>query len=48
MRAYSLDLRTHLIQAVVSGISKAEAARVFGVSLRTLIASSRNAPRPGP
>ncbi len=36
MRAYSLDLRTHLIQAVDSGISKAEAVRVFGVSSRTL------------
>ncbi len=36
MRAYSLDLRTHLIQAVDSGLNKAEAARVFGVSLRTL------------
>ncbi|MGH7511239.1 MAG: helix-turn-helix domain-containing protein [Gemmatimonadales bacterium] len=36
MRAYSLDLRTHLVQAVRSGISKAEAADVFGVSVRTV------------
>ena len=36
MRAYSVDLRTHLLQAVAAGGSKAEAARVFGVSVRTL------------
>jgi transposase len=36
MRAYSLDLRMHLMQAVESGISKAEAAHVFGVSVRTI------------
>jgi hypothetical protein len=30
MRAYSLDLGPHLVQAVLSGISKAEAAHVFG------------------
>jgi transposase len=36
MRAYSLDLRRHLVQAVQLGISKAEAAHVFGVSVRTV------------
>jgi len=36
MRAYSHDLRSHLLQAVDAGIQKAEAARVFGVSVRTI------------
>ena len=36
MRAYSLDLRTHVLRAVDAGVSKAEAARVFGISVRTI------------
>jgi transposase len=36
MRAYSLDLRTHRATTVRSGIAKAEAAHVFGVSVRTI------------
>lgn len=36
MRAYSLDLRQHLIDAVHGGTDKAEAARIFGVSRRTI------------
>jgi len=36
MRAYSHDLRTHLLQAVDADVTKAEAARVFGVSVRTI------------
>lgn len=36
MRAYSLDLRTHLIDAVQAGVSKPDAARIFGVSVRTI------------
>src|SRR5579885_1620118 len=36
MRAYSLDLRTHLIEAITSGIDPQEVARVFGVSRRTI------------
>jgi transposase len=36
MRDYSLDLRRHLVQAIQSGTSKAHAAEVFGVSVRTI------------
>ena len=36
MRAYSLDLRTHLLQAVDRGVSKAEAAQTFGVAVSTI------------
>lgn len=36
MRAYSLDLRSHLIDAVRAGTSKADAAHIFGVSVRTI------------
>lgn len=36
MRASSLDLRSHLVQAIRSGLSKADAARIFGVSVRTI------------
>src|SRR5687768_9688250 len=36
MHAYSHDLRTHLVQAVHSGISCTDAARVFGVSRATV------------
>ncbi len=36
MRAYSLDLRQHLIDAVQAGTDKAEVARIFGVSRRTI------------
>lgn len=36
MRAYSLDLRRHLVAAVATGLAKAEVAAVFGVSVRTI------------
>jgi transposase len=36
MRAYSYDLRTHLLRAVDTGTPKPEAARIFGVSTRTI------------
>jgi transposase len=36
MRAYSTDLRIHLLQAIDQGTPKAEAARIFGVSVRTI------------
>jgi len=36
MRAYSLDLRRHLVQAIQSGTNKVHAAAVFGVSVRTI------------
>ncbi len=36
MRAYSPDLRTKIMAAVDHGMSKSEAARVFGVGLATI------------
>ncbi len=36
MRAYSYDLRTHLLRAVDYGTPKPEVARIFGVSTRTI------------
>jgi transposase len=36
MRAYSTDLRTHLLQATGQGTPKAEAVQLFGVSVRTI------------
>lgn len=36
MRAYSYDLRTHLLRAIDQGMPKPEAARIFGVSTRTI------------
>ena len=36
MRAYSLDLRTTIMAAVDNGMSKSEAARIFGVGLATI------------
>jgi transposase len=36
MRAYSTDLRTKILDQVEAGMSKSEAARVFGVSLATV------------
>lgn len=36
MRAYSYDLRTHLLRAIDQGTPKPEAARIFGVSTRTI------------
>lgn len=36
MRAYSLDLRTKVMAAVDAGMTKTEAARVFGISLATI------------
>jgi transposase len=36
MRAYSIDLRERIVRAVAGGMSKAEAARVYDVGLRTV------------
>ncbi len=36
MRAYSEDLRTKIVQAVEHGMSKSQAARLFGVSLSSV------------
>jgi transposase len=36
MRAYSYDLRTHLLRAIDQGMPKPEAARIFGVSTRSI------------
>jgi transposase len=36
MRAYSYDLRTDLLRAIDQGMPKPEAARIFGVSTRTI------------
>ncbi len=36
MKPYSEDLRTRIVAAVEGGISKSEAARVFGVSLSSV------------
>lgn len=36
VKAYSLDLRTKILEAVDAGMSKSEAARVFGVGLATV------------
>ncbi len=54
MRAYSEDLRTKIIQAVECGISKSQAACLFGVSLssvkryaRLALAGESLAPRKG-
>ena len=36
MKAYSIDLRERIVRAVGSGMSKAEAARVYAVGLSTV------------
>lgn len=36
MRAYSLDLRSKIVEAVKRGVPKAEAARTFGVGISTV------------
>jgi transposase len=36
MRAYSRDLRTKIVEALQRGISKAQAVRLFGVSLSSV------------
>lgn len=36
MRAYSHDLRTHVLRAIDDGVPKPEAARIFGISTRTI------------
>ncbi len=36
MKAYSVDLRTRIVEAVSQGMSKAEAARVFRVGLSSV------------
>lgn len=36
MRAYSVDLREHVVAAVEAGRRRAEVAEIFGISLRTV------------
>jgi transposase len=36
MRAYSLDLRKKIVEAVKRGVPKAEAARTFGVGISSV------------
>jgi transposase len=36
MKAYSIDLRERIVQAVDQGMTKARAARTFSVSLATV------------
>jgi transposase len=36
MRAYSHDLRTHVLRAIDEGMPKPEAARIFGISSRSI------------
>jgi transposase len=36
MKAYSLDLRTRIVQAVEDGMTKSKAARTFAVALATV------------
>jgi transposase len=36
MRAYSVDLRRKIVEAVWRGMSKAEAARAFGVAISSV------------
>jgi len=36
MRAYSVDLRQKIVEAVWRGMSKAEAARAFGVAISSV------------
>jgi transposase len=36
MRAYSLDLRHKVVEAVLRGMPKAEAARTFGIGISTV------------
>jgi len=48
MKPYSEDLRTRIIAAVEGGMSKSEAARVFGVSLSSVKRYARLAARDEP
>ena len=36
MKAYSIDLRTKIVESVKKGVSKSETARRFGVNCSTL------------
>lgn len=36
MRAYSLDLRQHALDALAAGRRLTEVAQIFGISVRTL------------
>jgi transposase len=47
MRAYSEDLRKKIVAAIERGMSKAQAARVFDVSLSSVKRNSRIASRGG-
>ena len=48
MKAYSVDLRTKILEAVEKGMSKTEAARTFGVSRSSVkrYAAARREGRP--
>ncbi len=48
MRAYSKDLRKKIVVAIERGMSKAQAARLFDVSLSSVKRYSRIATRGGP
>ncbi len=43
MKAYSEDLRKKIVEALVRGIGKSEAARLFGVSLSSIKRYARTA-----
>jgi transposase len=47
MRAYSEDLRTKIVAAIERGMSKAQAARTFSVSLSSVKQYSRTARKGG-
>ena len=47
MKAYSEDLRQKIVEATESGVSKAQAARLFGVSLSSVKRYARLARRGG-
>jgi transposase len=48
MRAYSEDLRKKIVAAIERGMSKAQAARLFGVSLSSVKRYSKTAREGGP
>ena len=48
MSAYSVDLRRRIVSAVESGMSKAQAARTFSVSLSSVKRFVEKAERGGP
>jgi len=44
MRAYSEDLRRKVVQALERGMSKSQAARLFGISLSSVKRYARDSP----